>query len=35
MVGGPVAKEKARCETGLSIYGWVSKYREINFPTQY
>jgi hypothetical protein len=31
----PFSKGKARCETGLLIYGWVSKYREINFPTQY
>jgi hypothetical protein len=28
-------KEKAPEESGALIFGWVSKYREINFPTQY
>jgi len=28
-------KQKAQLENWASLYGWVSKYREINFPTQY
>jgi hypothetical protein len=27
--------KKAPDESGTLIFGWVSKYQEINFPTQY
>ena len=31
-----VSKKKIPPENqGEHLYGWVSKYREINFPTQY
>ncbi len=28
-------KEKVPIEIRTLLYGWVSKYREIKFPTQY
>ena len=28
-------KNPAEKSAGLLLYGWVSKYQEINFPTQY
>jgi hypothetical protein len=34
-VHGMITNKKPCNSAGLLLFGWVSKYREINFPTQY